>query len=409
MYGKRVVGWRGALTVVLLSGWLGAWAQGTVPVTVQLKDPSGAALANYPVGVSWQADQPFRIIVSDQDGQVVIPLAPGAYDLRVGTSDYPQATVHLDVGSAMSAAVLLRPSGVANHVQVIPTPFPVAPQAVAVTAMIRGGVPAQDLGYTPVTVMVTGPDGAAVAGAEVRVSPGSPSGDHFVADEQGRVQVGMVPGAYQLRVTAQGFAAAERKVDVTEKAQTLTVALGAAPPASGNGPTAAEPGGGTPGAVPLDTNPGMNAGERSATPGTENLLVITGGPGQRGVFTPATLKDYPHQTVTVFDHHARKNETYSGVPLMDLLSHLGVPHGKDLMGKVLGEYIVATGSDGYKSVVALGEVDPAFHPGKVLVADTMDGKPLGTKTGPFRLVVSEDKRPARSVRNLVSIEVRTAE
>ncbi len=39
----------------------------------------------------------------------------------------------------------------------------------------------------------------------------------------------------------------------------------------------------------------------------------------------------------------------------------------------------------------------------------MDGKPIGDKDGPFRLVVSEDKRPARSVHNLVSIELRTAD
>ena len=137
-------------------------------------------------------------------------------------------------------------------------------------------------------------------------------------------------------------------------------------------------------------------------------LVIEGMDGQRGVFTTATLKEYPHQTVTIFDHHTNAKETYAGVPLMELLAHLGVPHGKDLMGKALGNYVVATGSDGYKSVLALGEIDPEFHPGMVLVADTMDGKPLG-KAGPFRLVVSEDKRPARSVRNLVKVEVRMAE
>jgi hypothetical protein len=39
----------------------------------------------------------------------------------------------------------------------------------------------------------------------------------------------------------------------------------------------------------------------------------------------------------------------------------------------------------------------------------MDGKPLDAKTGPFRLVVSEDKRPARSVHSLVSIEVKAAD
>ena len=58
---------------------------------------------------------------------------------------------------------------------------------------------------------------------------------------------------------------------------------------------------------------------------------------------------------------------------------------------------------------ALAEADPEFHPGEALVADSMDGKPLDEKTGPFRLIVTEDKRPARSVRSLLSIEVKTAE
>lgn len=147
----------------------------------------------------------------------------------------------------------------------------------------------------------------------------------------------------------------------------------------------------------------------SGTAAKADVLTISAGPGQRGVFTPATLKDYPHVTVTVFDHHTNANETYSGVPLTDLLAKLGVPHGKDLMGKALAQYVVATGADGYKSVVALGEIDPDFHPGQVLICDAMDGKPLDPKVGPFRLLITEDKRPARSVRNLASIEVKTAE
>jgi hypothetical protein len=43
--------------------------------------------------------------------------------------------------------------------------------------------------------------------------------------------------------------------------------------------------------------------------------------------------------------------------------------------------------------------------GEVIVADTLNGHPLPAASGPFRLIVSEDKRPARSVRNLVSIEL----
>lgn len=60
-------------------------------------------------------------------------------------------------------------------------------------------------------------------------------------------------------------------------------------------------------------------------------------------------------------------------------------------------------------MLALAEADPEFHPGQILIADQMDNKQLDAKTGLFRLVVTEDKRPARSVHSLVSIEVKTAE
>jgi len=44
----------------------------------------------------------------------------------------------------------------------------------------------------------------------------------------------------------------------------------------------------------------------------------------------------------------------------------------------------------------------------VLVADAMDGKPLG-QNGPVQLVAAGEKRPARWVRNLVAIRVQPAE
>ena len=133
------------------------------------------------------------------------------------------------------------------------------------------------------------------------------------------------------------------------------------------------------------------------------------GLGQEIRFSPDNLKPLPHKIVTVHNPHENADETYSGVPLIELLKQVGAPTGRDVHGKALSEYVVATGSDGYKAVLALAEVEPDFHPGDVLVADTMDGKPMDAKTGPFRLVVSDDKRPARSVRNLVSIELKTAE
>jgi hypothetical protein len=122
------------------------------------------------------------------------------------------------------------------------------------------------------------------------------------------------------------------------------------------------------------------------------------------VLSVADVKALPHISVTIHNSHTNVDETYSGVRLSDLLAKIGAPLGSELRGKALANYIVAAGSDGYKAVLALGEVDPSFHPGEVLVADTMDGKPLDAHSGPFKLVVTEDKRPARSVRNLVSLE-----
>jgi hypothetical protein len=137
-------------------------------------------------------------------------------------------------------------------------------------------------------------------------------------------------------------------------------------------------------------------------------LKIQNGNQQASISLDA-LKSLPHKTVTVHDPHENADEAYSGVPLIELLKQVGAPVGKDVRGKALEEYVIATGSDGYKAVVALAEVEPDFHPGDVLVADSMNGKPLDAKTGPFRLVVTDDKRPARSVRNLVSVQLKTAE
>ncbi len=131
--------------------------------------------------------------------------------------------------------------------------------------------------------------------------------------------------------------------------------------------------------------------------------------GEKHLQLSDALRSMPHTTLTVLNGHTGASETYSGVALMDVLAKDGVPHGKDLHGKALSDYVVAIGADGYKAVLALAEVDPEFHPGTVIVADTLGGKPLDEKSGPYKLVVSEDKRPARSVHSLVKLEVKSAE
>lgn len=123
-------------------------------------------------------------------------------------------------------------------------------------------------------------------------------------------------------------------------------------------------------------------------------------------WTPAKLAALPHKTITVWNEHAKVNQTYSGVELIDLLKPLGVPekpHGKEFR-----LYVVAEGADGYQVVYSVGEITPDVHDATVMVADTMDGKSLAD-SGPLQLVATGEKRPARWVRNLAAIRVMTAE
>ena len=123
-------------------------------------------------------------------------------------------------------------------------------------------------------------------------------------------------------------------------------------------------------------------------------------------WTPATLAGLPHVTVTVHNEHTKADESYSGVPLIALLTPLGVsdkPHGKDLR-----LYVVVAGSDGYEAVYSIGEVTPDLSNSTVIVADTENGKALAAD-GPLKLIATGEKRPARWVRNLMAIKVFVAE
>jgi hypothetical protein len=79
------------------------------------------------------------------------------------------------------------------------------------------------------------------------------------------------------------------------------------------------------------------------------------------------------------------------------------PHGSDLR-----MYLVAEGADGYKVVYSLAEIAPGVHDAMVIVADREDGKPI-VAGGPLKLIGTCEKHPARLVRSLAAVRLRTAE
>jgi len=120
------------------------------------------------------------------------------------------------------------------------------------------------------------------------------------------------------------------------------------------------------------------------------------------------LRALPHVTIQVMNEHERKQETYEGVPIVDLLKRAGAPQGEQIRGALMTTYVIAEGSDGYRALFSLAELDRGFEDSGVIVADRLDGAPMTGDIGPLRLVVPHDKRPARWVRMLQSITLASA-
>jgi hypothetical protein len=99
---------------------------------------------------------------------------------------------------------------------------------------------------------------------------------------------------------------------------------------------------------------------------------------------------------------------YEGVTVRELLTRAGVPSGADLRGAELAKTVIVTGADGYRAAFGLAEFDPGFTDRVSIVADRKDGLPLGENAAPFQIILTDEKRPARWVRQVVSIEVRPA-
>ena len=144
-----------------------------------------------------------------------------------------------------------------------------------------------------------------------------------------------------------------------------------------------------------------------AAPAAE--LRINGAVATPLVLTVADLKKMPRKTLSVLNPHDKKQETYEGVLLEELLRRAGVPQGEQLRGASMATYVLAEAEDGYRVIFSLAELDSGILESEVIVADTMDGAPIGPKQGPFRLVAPHEKRPARWVRMLKTITVARAE
>jgi DMSO/TMAO reductase YedYZ molybdopterin-dependent catalytic subunit len=143
--------------------------------------------------------------------------------------------------------------------------------------------------------------------------------------------------------------------------------------------------------------------EAQSAPSAAATLKVEGDVTTPLSLTPADLKALPRTTVSVQDEG--RPVKYEGVLVGELLKRAGAPVGGELRGNAVASYVLASASDGDQVVFSLAELDPAFTGSEVIVADTIDGKPLFAYQGAFRIVAPKDTRGARSIRMLERLQV----
>ena len=110
-------------------------------------------------------------------------------------------------------------------------------------------------------------------------------------------------------------------------------------------------------------------------------------------------------TTTVTTGSSGAPVTFVGVSVKALLKKAGVGFGESLRGKRLASCLLVEGADGYRVVIALPELDPAFTDRQVVLAFLRNGKLLDEKEGPYRIVIPDEKRMARWVRQVTTLRI----
>ncbi|HWY57236.1 MAG TPA: molybdopterin-dependent oxidoreductase [Terriglobales bacterium] len=132
-------------------------------------------------------------------------------------------------------------------------------------------------------------------------------------------------------------------------------------------------------------------------------LTVQPEPGKQVVLARADIETLQHIKVTT--SASGTSATFEGVALGAVLEKAGVGFGQTMKGKRLAPCLLVEAADGYRVVIALPELDPAFTDKQIILALSKDGKPLDEKEGPYRIVIPDERRMARWVRQVTTLKV----
>jgi len=95
-----------------------------------------------------------------------------------------------------------------------------------------------------------------------------------------------------------------------------------------------------------------------------------------------------------------KEKRFSGIPLAEILKLAGAPSSDTLRGAEMNRVVLLTAADNYQVVFSLAELDASFRKQNIILADQVDGKPLDDFEGPLMVVVGDELRHSRWIRQV---------
>ena len=155
-------------------------------------------------------------------------------------------------------------------------------------------------------------------------------------------------------------------------------------------------------------------GNDDAPPASQVALSVTGDVSAPANLEVVQIRALPAttQTVSFGSGSGPQTHTYIGTGLRTLLNQIGIVTNPAVHNDLLGKYVVATGSDNYRVLFAMGELSPDFgnRGNLVAYAETINGANVALTTdGPLRVTAPGDIKGGRYVSNLVRLEVRNGD
>ncbi|MGA2336579.1 MAG: molybdopterin-dependent oxidoreductase [Terriglobales bacterium] len=132
-------------------------------------------------------------------------------------------------------------------------------------------------------------------------------------------------------------------------------------------------------------------------------LTVQAESGKQTVLARADIEALPHVKVTTAASGV--SATFEGVALRAVLEKAGVGFDETMKGKRMASCLLVEAADDYRVVIALPEIDPRFNDKQVILAFLKDGKPLDDKKGSYRIVIPDEKRMARWVRQVTTLKI----